>query len=126
MKAILSTVVLAVLLGISAIQVQSAAGNPSPADPKGQAPATQKPGADATAAGDVYYYFTLGHLQEQEFETNGNSEVAAQSIASYQKALQLDPNSAVIMARLAEIYAESQRIRDAVLEAQAALKAGSR
>ena len=123
MKAILSTLVLAILLGISAIQVQSAAGKPSPANPMGQAPATQKPGADATAAGDIYYYFTLGHLQEQEFETNGNSEVAAQSIASYQKALQLDPNSAVIMARLAEIYAESQRIRDAVLEAQAALKA---
>ncbi len=123
MKVILSTVVLAVLFAISAIPVQSAAGNAAPAKPMGQTPATQKPGADATAAGDVYYYFTLGHLQEQEFETNGNSEVAAQSIASYQKALQLDPNSAVIMARLAEIYAESQRIRDAVLEAQAALKA---
>jgi len=123
MKAILTTVALAILLGTSATQVQGAARTPSPANSKGQAPAIQKPGADATAAGDIYYYFTLGHLQEQEFETNGNSEVATQSIASYQKALQLDPNSAVIMARLAEIYAESQRIRDAVSEAQLALKA---
>ena len=44
-----------------------------------------------------------------------------QSIASYQQALKLEPNSAVIMVRLAEIYAESQRVRDAVLEAQQAL-----
>ena len=48
--------------------------------------------------------------------------MALQSIASYQQALKLDPNSAVIMVRLAEIYAESQRIRDAVLEAQQALR----
>lgn len=123
MKAILTTAALAILMGTSAIVAQTADSKPSASDPKGQVPATQNLAGDAAATGDVYYYFTLGHLQEQEFETNGNSEIATQSIASYQKALQLDPNSAVIMARLAEIYAESQRIRDAVLEAQAALKA---
>jgi tetratricopeptide (TPR) repeat protein len=122
MKAILSTAVLAVLLGTPAILTPEAALAHPAAAAKGQTPAVQKSAGDAAAASDVYYYFTLGHLQEQEFETNGDSNVANQSIASYQKALQLDPNSSTIMVRLAEIYAESQRIRDAVTEAQQALK----
>ena len=120
MKAILSSALFALVLGAPAIHAQGAARGQSATEAKGQASANQKPAAAADAS-DVYYYFTLGHLQEQEFETNGNSDMAAQSIASYQAALKLDPNSPVIMVRLAEIYAESQHVRDAVLEAQQAL-----
>ena len=117
MKAILSSALFALVLGAPAIHAQGATQGQSATEAKGQ---SQKPAA-ATDASDVYYYFTLGHLQEQEFETNGNSDMAAQSVASYEAALKLDPNSPVIMVRLAEIYAESQHVRDAVLEAQQAL-----
>jgi tetratricopeptide (TPR) repeat protein len=79
------------------------------------------PSSDASR-GDVYYYFTMGHVDEMQFELTGQSDLATQSIESYKKALELAPGSSVIMERLAEIYAKSQHIRDAVEQAQAALK----
>jgi len=52
----------------------------------------------------------------------GRAELASQSIDAYKKVLELSPTSSVAMERLAEIYAKSQHIRDAVAEAQGALK----
>ena len=86
-----------------------------------QGPAASTPASDPN--GDSFYYFTLGHMQEQEFEASGDSDQATQCIDSYKKALALEPNSTVIQERLAEIYAKSQHIRDAVIEAQGVLKA---
>jgi len=94
---------------------QSAVQTPAPA------PAQTQPLSESAHA-DAYYYFTLGHLQEQQFELNSNADMAAQAIDSYKKALALEPGSATIHERLAEIYGKSQHIRDAVIEAQAALK----
>jgi tetratricopeptide (TPR) repeat protein len=111
MKTILSATVLAIFLGAQTAPAQSSA----------QAPTAVKPLSDSSHA-DAYYYFTMGHLQEQQYEMNTSADVAAESIESYKKALALEPDSAVILERLAEIYAKSQRIRDAVAEAQAALK----
>jgi tetratricopeptide (TPR) repeat protein len=51
-----------------------------------------------------------------------NPEMAAQAIDAYTKALGLAPGSTVIMERLAEIYAKSQRIREAENQAQSVLK----
>jgi tetratricopeptide (TPR) repeat protein len=99
-----------------AAQEQTAAANPQPAShPAGSA------AADASK-GDAYYYFMIGHLDEMEYESTGRGELATQSIDAYKKALEKDPGSTVIMGRLAEIYAKSQHIRDAVLEAQEVLK----
>lgn len=78
--------------------------------------------ADESVRADLYYYFTIGHVQEQQFEMTGRSELAELSIESYKSALKLDPDSAVIRERLAEVYEKSQHIRDAVAEAQAALE----
>jgi tetratricopeptide (TPR) repeat protein len=77
---------------------------------------------DDTARADVYYNFLMGHLDEQQFEMTGQEDQADKSIDFYKKALAIEPNSPAIMERLAEIYAKSQHIRDAVIEAQAALK----
>jgi tetratricopeptide (TPR) repeat protein len=91
-----------------------------------QSPAPSSPSSGTANHADAYYYFTLGHMQEEQFEeefqATGKSEMASQAVDSYKKALDLEPNSPVIMERLAEIYAESQRIRDAVTEAQQVLK----
>jgi tetratricopeptide (TPR) repeat protein len=83
-------------------------------------PATQHATEDASQA-DAYFYFAEGHLQELQYELTSDAQAATQSIELYKKALAIDPNSAVIKERLAEIYAKSQHIRDAVVQAQEAL-----
>ena len=111
MKIVLSATVLAGLLS----------AQPAPAQTSAQAPAAPRPATDSSHA-DAYYYFTMGHLQEQQYEMTTNADLAAESIESYKKALALEPDSSVISERLAEIYAKSQHIRDAVVQAQEALK----
>lgn len=106
-----------------------------PADPasdspaqNSQSPASTKPErpplspADDAARGDAYYYFMMGHLAEQQYEASGKSELATKAIDSYKKALDLAPNSTVIMERLAETRAKAQQLREAVEEARAVLK----
>ena len=89
-----------------------------------QAPVSSNPKVTTAVPQDeAYYYFTMGHLAEQQYEVSNSSDAAAQSIDLYKKALDLQPNSPVVMERLAEIYAKSQRIREAVAEAQLVLKA---
>src|ERR1700691_3789428 len=108
------------------------AQNASPATPAPTAPkvAESSKSATSTAAnpgdqgtrGDVYYYYTMGHVDEQQYELTGRAELATQAIEAYKKALELAPASPVIRERLAEIYAKSQRLREAVEQAQETLK----
>ncbi len=100
-----------------------------PAGAFAQAPAdpAPKPGAAQEAdRGDSYYHFTMGalyeQLYEQSYESPMRSSYSRQAIDHYKKAYALDPRSDVIGERLAEMYAKSLRIRDAVLEAQEILK----
>ena len=71
---------------------------------------------------DAYYNYAMGHLFEQQYETTNQPELATQAIAAYKKAYALDPNSPVIGERLAEMYWESQRVHEAITEAQELLK----
>ncbi|HXQ25091.1 MAG TPA: tetratricopeptide repeat protein [Candidatus Acidoferrales bacterium] len=123
MKRILTSAISAILFGV-AIASTGAAARPQPAA-QAQVPAPSstsgKPANPAPSA-DAYYYFSMGHLQELQFELTSSGDAATESIESYKKALELEPGSAVILERLAEIYAKSQHIRDAVIQAQAALK----
>ena len=64
----------------------------------------------------------MGRLYEELYEASSRGEYANQAIEFYKKAYELDPRAPVIGERLAEIYFKSQRIRDAVLEAQEILK----
>src|SRR4029077_11519436 len=57
------------------------------------------------------------------FEMTGRGDLAIESIEYYKKALNLAPHSSVIMERLAEVYAKSQRTRHAIQQATEALKA---
>jgi len=136
MKIILNVTVLAALCGspVWARASQWQKQQPAPQKPNGGAtpskstPATSPEGAKPdsndpqTRRADLYYYFTLGHVLEQQYEMTGRAELASQSIDAYKKVLELSPTSSVAMERLAEIYAKSQHIRDAVAEAQEALK----
>ena len=82
----------------------SRAGRPAQPQPNTGNAATDSSGNDA------YYYLTIGHLQEQQFEIDSSAAAASQAIDSYKKALALAPDSPVIMERLAEMYAKVQRI----------------
>lgn len=77
---------------------------------------------DAKARGEAYYNLTMGHIAEEMYQSTARAEYANQAIEFYKKAYTLDPKSPVIGERLAEIYLKTQRIRDAVLEAQQILK----
>ncbi len=80
------------------------------------------PAAKDSARSEAYYNFTLGHIYEQQYEATSRPEYATQAIEAYKKAYALDPKSAEIGERLAEMYWKAQRIHDAVAEATEILK----
>jgi tetratricopeptide (TPR) repeat protein len=82
------------------------------------APATRK-APDRAAA---YYHFALAHMYEEQVATYGRSELANKAIEEYRAAIDADPTSEYLTSGLAELYARTGRIRDAVVEAQDILK----
>ncbi len=100
-----------------------------------QSPATEsrhKAGEDAAPASTAapkapdraaaYYHYSLAHIYEELVTVYGRSEFAGKAIEEYKLALENDPASEFLNAELAELYAKTGRIRDAVLEAQEILK----
>jgi tetratricopeptide (TPR) repeat protein len=67
---------------------------------------------------EAYYNFALGHFYSEQFEITRRAADATLAIEYFKKAYELDPRSSVIGEELVEIYFKSQRIREAVLEAQ--------
>ncbi len=92
-----------------------------------QAPATDpKPAAtsaprklDKAAA---YYHYAMAHVYEEQMAMYARSELANKAIEEYRLAIEADPTSEYLTSALAELYAKTGRIRDAVLEAQDILK----
>src|SRR5467141_1306879 len=99
-------------------QNQSARAADSPAAPGTQSAAKAK-GPDRAAA---YYHFALAHMYEEQVATYGRSELASKAIEEYRAAIDADPTSAFLTSGLAELYAKTGRIRDAVVEAQDIIK----
>jgi tetratricopeptide (TPR) repeat protein len=93
------------------------AGNPD-ADAK---PAIQPPARKADKAA-AYYHYTVAHMYEEQVAVYGRSELATKAIEEYRLAIESDPSSEYLTSGLAELYAKTGRIRDAVLEAQDILK----
>src|SRR5271169_4091597 len=87
-----------------------------------QAPpaASANPDEIATQA-EAYNDFVMGHCYAQEYQVSSHAEDANKAIDFLKKAFTLDPNSQQIGDELAEIYYQSQRIRDAVTEANSIL-----
>jgi len=70
----------------------------------------------------AYYHYTLAHMYEEQVAAYGRSDLANKAIEEYRLAIEADPTSEYLTAALAELYAKTGRIRDAVLEAQDILK----
>ena len=121
MKTILSMAVVSVLFCASLARAQAPASDAPQGQPTAKSPASQA--TNQLSRADAFYYFSIAHLDEQQFEMTGRGDLAIESIEYYKKALNIAPRSSVIMERLAEIYAKSQRTREAIQQATEALKA---
>jgi tetratricopeptide (TPR) repeat protein len=84
-------------------------------------PATQAPQHKVDRAA-AYYHYALAHMYEEQVAVYGRSEMANKAIEEYRLAIEADPSSEYLTSGLAELYAKTGRIRDAVLEAQDILK----
>src|SRR5579862_1039158 len=112
MKSIYCTLILLLVIpAVSAAQTSSA--DSKPANP----PAPRK--LDKAAA---YYHYTVAHMYEEQVAVYGRSELANKAIEEYRLAIDADPTSEYLTSALAELYAKTGRIRDAVMEAQDILK----
>src|SRR5882757_4293529 len=102
-------------LGVVALLAQDKPVKPADSAP---APANRK-APDRAAA---YYHFALAHMYEEQVASYGRSELANKAIEEYRLAIEADPTSQYLTSGLAELYARTGRIRDAVVEAQDILK----
>jgi len=111
-------------LALHAQDGQKDAQKAANATPQADAPAKdQVKSGPADKNADAYFNFTMGRTAEEEFELSGRADYATQAIDYYKKALEIDPQSSVVMERLAETYAKSQRVPEAIAEAQKAIQA---
>src|SRR5882762_5777140 len=101
--------------GVSILIAQDKPAKPADSRP---VPATRK-APDRAAA---YYHFALAHMYEEQVASYGRSELANKAIEEYRLAIEADPTSQYLTSGLAELYARTGRIRDAVVEAQDILK----
>jgi tetratricopeptide (TPR) repeat protein len=71
----------------------------------------------------AYYHFTLGHMYEEMASAYGNrSEYVNKAIDNYRLAMKEDPSATFLVEDIADLYRQSGRLREAVLEAEGALK----
>src|SRR5436305_1741031 len=91
------------------------AGNPNL-----PAPTKQVSSSKASA----YYHYSLGHLYEELAGASSNkSEYVNKAIENYRLTIKEDPSTSFLVEDIAELYRVSGRIREAVQEAQDAIKA---
>ena len=84
------------------------------------APTTSAQKAPDKAA--AYYHFAMAHIYEEMVSMYGRADYASKAVEEYRLAIDNDPTSDYLNAGLAELYARTGRIKDAVLEAQDILK----
>jgi tetratricopeptide (TPR) repeat protein len=84
------------------------------------APAPSSAQPDKAAA---YYNYSLGHLYSELAAAYGNrGEYFSKAADAYRAALKADPSATFIAEELSDLYIQSGRLREAVLDAEDALK----
>ena len=111
--------IVALTLTGSFLSAQNQSGSTQVAAATPPQPVTSVKTPDRAAA---YYHFALAHMYEEQVATYGRSELANKAIEEYRAAIDADPTSAYLTSGLAELYAKTGRIRDAVVEAQDIIK----
>ncbi len=107
-------------------QQQPTATQPAPQAVQPTAPATDVRATETPAKqpdkAAAYYHYSMAHIYEEMVTAYGRTELANKAIDEYRLALDNDPGSEYLNTGLAELYARTGRIRDAVLEAQDMIK----
>lgn len=98
---------------------QTAPANTSTAPAGGTTPSSTTKVPDRAQA---YYHYTLAHMYEELVSIYQSTEFANKAVEEYKLAIQNDPKSEYLNSALAEFYAKTGRIRDAVEEAQDIIK----
>ena len=70
----------------------------------------------------AYYHYAMAHMYEELVAMYGRPEYANRAIDEYRLAIENDPSSEYLNSGLAELYAKTGRIKDAVIEAQDIVK----
>jgi tetratricopeptide (TPR) repeat protein len=71
----------------------------------------------------AYYHFAMGRLYaELAAADSGKTEYISKAIEHYQEALKLDPSASVIFEELTDLYIQTNRLQDAVTQAEDLLK----
>jgi tetratricopeptide (TPR) repeat protein len=90
--------------------------------PPTQAPATQAAGKEPDTAG-AYYNFAMGRLYAQMAASEGNkNDYINKSIQHYREALRLSPSTNIVFEELTDLYIQTNRLADAVAQAEDVLK----
>jgi tetratricopeptide (TPR) repeat protein len=117
-----NSIFLVFLLSAIAVAQQDAPAAPA----SSTAPSSSKPAASSSPRkvdrAAAYYHYTLAHMYEEQIAMYGRSDLVSRAIDEYRQAIDADPSSEYLTSALAELYAKTGRIRDAILEAQDILK----
>jgi len=84
--------------------------------------APAKPSAVKPDKAQAYYHYSLAHYYEDQATMTGRSDLVSKAVEEYRLASQYDPESGFLDAEMAELYAKTGRIREAVDQANAILK----
>ena len=83
----------------------------------------QTPAAKKTDRAGAYYHYAMGHMFAELATSYGNrAQYLTQAIDHYQQALKADPAAGFIAEELSELYIQAGRLKQAVTDAEAALK----
>jgi tetratricopeptide (TPR) repeat protein len=73
---------------------------------------------------NAYYHFALGHLYAELASAYGNKgNFVDKAIDNYREAMKADPEAGFLTEELSDLYVQAGRLREAVLDAEAALRA---
>src|SRR5436305_3720349 len=115
------TLVLASAVLVSPILAPAQAPTGKPGSETKLPPVIKQPSSLKASA---YYHYSLGHLYEELAGANANrSEYVNKAIENYRLTIKEDPSASFVVEDIAELYRTSGRIREAVQEAQDAIKA---
>jgi tetratricopeptide (TPR) repeat protein len=71
---------------------------------------------------EAYYHFAMGRLYAEMGQAEGNRSEINKAIQNYEEALKLDPDASIIFEELSDLYIATNRLQDAITQAEAQLK----
>ncbi len=81
------------------------------------------PAGSGDAKASAYYHYSLGHLYSELAGAFGNrGDYFTKAVDNYREAMKEDPGATFIAEELSDLYIQSGRLRDAVVEAEGILK----